>query len=424
VGIYDDTIERFTRAVKDKELLNDVGIMELIKTVAFSQEYRQNIELLAMAEVINPTSETSLLLRLSNEQGYVKLQSPQHIRFKVKSSEHLTLKIDTQLTSGNKLFLLREEGHLVNGIETELTASREFLKTREVKISSEQYTEVDLGTSYQEITRVVSESLILSQNFVKDDSNAMYRVDENGQVWCIIKNSQFKEGEVIHLKIYTTVPDSLSIVGYLNIIDINLKSDIIFSDIKTVSSPIPPMTTKEMRETLLYHRNPLGDIVTNQSYRDLILSNLNIDNIKIWFEKEESKESGFKSSNINKVFISYISNEHLDDAIEELILTRVRDKAIVFRKPSIKVIKVTVGLTNYNPVPINESTFYSFKNSIHGIKNRLERVSINRAIDTFYGRDVDTSVSFDVADATGSLNEFYSIEVDNIDIKVSNASIV
>jgi len=436
MGIYEDTISHFSRLIEEdatlKPLLEDVGMQKIIEVVAYSQELRLNQELVSLAESVYPQSMKMLLLKLMRETAYLRLKKPLVVEFSIESKTDIILPRNAKFTSGNKLLYLNSSANLNVNEKSKVRATVGFFRKKRVTIDSTGLvTRFKLGCTYLELTGVEGISTMLrfdknfniansnmlrfSQNFNIANSNAMFNIDMDGEMELILKNSQFQKGAIIDIYIFTSPTEAGEInrLAYIN-------GSMIIEDINIIQKATEPMTPKEILEILTYDRGILGDIITNNDYKTFLqnaLSNLKL--IKVWFEKEESRQNGFSLSNTNKVFISYLNSTVTDDGlnsrIEDLIISKVQDRAVIFVPPTIVTPTITIDVYG----AFSEQETASIKNLLMGKYSTISRKSIRGKIKSRFG-DIEMDISLDLSGASGKLNEFYLIERDSVVVNVVN----
>lgn len=413
MGIYEDTIRHFSRLIEEdatlKPLLEDVGMQKIIEVVAYSQELRLNQELVSLAESIYPQSMKMLLLKLMRETAYLRLKKPLVVEFDITSKTDIILPRNAKFTSGNKLLYLNDSADLNANEKSKVRATVGFVRKKRVTIDSTgMVTRFKLNCTYLELTGVKGTSTMLrfSQNFNIANSNAMFNIDMDGEMELILRNSQFQKGSIIDIYIFTSPTKSGEInrLAYIN-------GSMIIENIKTIQKPTEPMTPKEILEILTYDRGILGDVITNNDYKTFLQNALpNLKLVKIWFEKEESRQNGFSLSNANKVFISYLNSTVTSTVIEDLINAKVQDKAVIFVPPTIATPTITIDVYG----AFNEQETASIKNLLIGKYSSLSRKSIRSKIKSRF--DIEMDISLDLSEASGKLNEFYQIEIENVNV--------
>lgn len=431
MSIYEDTIAYFKKVISDDatiaELGDDVGVNKIIEVMAYSQEYRLNKEFLAVSEMINPKGEKALLSRLMVERGYLRLQSPVEVSFNIEndSDETIELKEDTEFTSGSRLLLLKNKILLSPKSTTMATARLCFVKSGNVTVGSGFVTKINLGCSYRELVEVVKTNdglkFNFSQNFIEPNSNAMYELGLDGNIYLVLKNNLFSPNEEIEFKVYTAPKlDGLPTISRLTIIG---SRQFIISNIVDSGTYSKAMTTEEMSNALLYDRNILGDIIINSDYETLIKNSFtDIQMLSVWFEKDEEKFSGKDLPNINKVFISYVSKDGvvLDNNIDLLIQSKVRDKAVIIIEPLLIDIEVTIEVDNYSDTMITEAQMQVIKNSIVGEYRTITKHRLRVEIRKVLYDEIEVDVVINMKESTGYYNEFYRVLDENIAILVEN----
>ena len=242
-SVYDKTLEEFRARCLDnpllKPLVNDIGIQEIIKSIAYSQQQKLDEYLVALSEIANPRSEKMLLYMTMTKLGHLKLQEP--LKIKYKSSK----KLDkfTELTSGADMYLTISEDVAIFG----------QVRHEKFSINGGVFTKYDLDCTYRELvdTELSFNGKILkrSQKFKDDTADYMLEISPKNTMVLVVRNGiNLKSGDevdvsIITSKISTNIPNRLSVIN---------DNSISITGIELLSPPIPYDSTKQLREMLKY----------------------------------------------------------------------------------------------------------------------------------------------------------------------------
>jgi len=440
--IYEKIKEIFDKSFP-RELREDIGFQKIIDTIAYSQEYRLNLELMAQSEIANPRSLKVLLARLLNDGHTLRYAKPLQVSFVVEASgngnngsDGVVIDKHSKFSSGSQLLISEQSVKILNGAETRMTAIVATVRKKSITVNQnkdEFITVVPLNCSYLEFVEVQSPELIFSNHFRAKNSNAMISFDTNGMVLLVIRNSKFKINESFNIDVIVTKPNAPREVKRISLID--NPSNVSVMDLVQSRAYTPPMSSKEMRELLLYGGGN-NCILTPYDYKRKIKEEIeDIGLINLWLEKDEIKATGkHLAQNINKIFISYLvigdnlngngnksKRDRIDFLITKLVDKYSLDKAIVFRTPHIIKPTITVTLENYNTeTPIPQTLKDEIINKCVGTAKTLNRYEIKKdilklvydGIDVV-GVDIDVGSSKDVVDEY-ELPIFYSFVEENI----------
>jgi hypothetical protein len=419
-----------------KEYENDLGIGLISKSLDFKINKTLSIIEDEIRELYYPTLESTLLANLMYRVGYLRFKNPLKVKLDVTSNDDVTLEKFSRFTDGQDLYLLANEINISSNTPTQVTLSlEERIVSNDIEIKdANRYFYYDLGATYKDITKVDiyfnNNKLIYSQNFVDFDSEFSIECDINGylKVVVLLGNEEanlLKNGDILSIETFissdtSTTPDNMAIIGS----DYNIVCNNIF----TYENYMPYLSIDEMKNMIKFGRKNIGDICLNEDYRQFILKNVgNIAYIKVWQEREEILEFNNSTSNINKVFVSYItlSNEvrnfDIDTQINNLFFKNLYGKEVVIRDANIVDVSVTIVIkTQENFTNI---AYDNIKNNIIGVYDGKSKQISKNSIYAETFREVTKMFGvFELSIYMSDLgsyknNKFYRILSENISVK-------
>jgi hypothetical protein len=355
-----ETTEYFKQQINNNEIFknleNDTGVIFLEN----STDYKINkaVETInqQLEEVTQPKSELFLLAHLLYRTGYMKLPQPLTIRAIINSDDDINLKQYSRFTDGENIFLLANSRQIQADTDVECEFSCMERYTKEITIDNGNlFFYIPLNITYREIAKVEilkdNKALKYSQNFIDFDSEYSYEINSDGYMQVVIllnneKANNLKLDDKLTINYFVLndrvkLPDGLSIIetGY----------NIIVKDIQPLTPLYKGLTLQDMSNIVKYGRANIGDLCINEDYYQFIMKNIkNILVLKVWQEQEEAKEVQTDISNINKVFLCYVTNDGLirdtliDEKITNLIQTQIYGKEVIIRDTNIYDLTLTI----------------------------------------------------------------------------------
>lgn len=414
---------------------DDLGIIALGNELGYKIDDAVNRNTNKITEFYMPSTEPVLLSKLMYELGYIRFQKPLVITADVKSGADVTLDKNQRFTSGVDVFILNESAALQSGVTENLSLTMATRREINVTVSNNNFFfKVPLGTTYRKLydfkVYLGESELKYSQQFTTEDSDYSLEVDIGGNMILAVRtgntNGQnVKISDALRIEIFETIPSD-EVPGSLGIIG---DFDIICENIQKKSLYEPYLTIPQMQNILLYSKNINNSLVYNEDYKNLILAHVRgIQLIKVWQQEQEDQENGQLACNINKVFVSFLSDNmrsvlELETDIRDTVNSTVYGKYVEFRDPLYVPITLQIDIVNNTKRSIQSIKVDEIKNTLNGYYDDIDK-KINKAtiyktvIDALKEYDIDVDITMtDKPEAQNAT--FYSIPTENITINVT-----
>jgi len=410
MSLYDDIISDFNSRCANspllKSLVNDVGIQNIVKTLAYSQEQRQKELLVEMSELINPRSEKVLLHKLATKHAYLRLQQPLEVKFRAYNPNGILYPKHTMLTDGANMYITKYDYTAQPNQQIEVKAMFAFKRSMNANINTNIYTKVDLDCTYRELSnidvRVGDKQLIRSQCFIDPKSHYMLEISPKNTMILVVRRHDLNVGDTLDIDIFTssvsaTAPSKLSFIEY---------SDTIIDNIEIHKPAVPFDLTKELRDKFKYDKNPIGSLLFNEDYYHFIRSNVQpFTYLEVWLE------------DCNKIYVSYESIVNQDESITKLIHATTPNKEIIFVAPIFLNTSISLTLTNYTLNSIPSSLLDTVRALLIGRydkSNPLSKSKIHRKLSDILDEDIEIHIDIELP----VLGNGKIIEVTNNDIEI------
>ena len=362
---------------------SDLGLKLISANLEYKIDYTQQKLSKDMKEMYFPEEEFTLLAHLLYRIGYIRFKRPLKINANITSGSEAQLAEGTRFTDGQDIYYLDEFAKFdANETrEVTLTNSKQYVKEYTVT-DAILYYKIPTNVTYKDLQSVEIKrngiSLKYSQLFVKYDSEYSYEIQSDGFVYVVIllgntNGLNIQLEDVLTAKIITA-PDTVEVPNNLSIIENGY--DLAIPEISLNQSYSAPMTIDDMKEMVQFGRKSRGDIVLNEDYRQFILIGVGgIKEVRVWQEREETEEVGYKIENINKLFVSYIGeidNVSLDNEIINTIQDNIYGKPVTIKEAIIVPINVSILLKSNES--ISSATTQKIKDEIKGYYDDVHRV--------------------------------------------------
>jgi len=431
---YDDY---FLKLIESNEFLKsfkeDYGLKLISNALDYKIKGSQKAINDEIRESYNPTKEETLLAYLMYKIGYLKFKKPMVLTASVKSDSSVLLPAGSRFSDGSFLYYTSNSVNLIADsiVEVDFELIEKYSKIITVENGS-VYSYYDTNISYKDISSVDikkdGNTLVYSQNLIKLESDYTIEIKTDGTVSVVFfLNNEFglniKSGDELEVEITTTSdkatqPDNLGIVesGY----------DVVVSNINVKSNYEPFMSLQDMQNMIKYGRKNLGDLVLNEDFRQMILSNVSgIKEIKVWQQREEDLENE-DLSNINKVFVSYIlenglvNDNDVTRNIISLIQSNVYGREAIVRTANIY--QLSVGIVIYTDEALSLEWLEYIKDMLSGFYDDIHiKISESYVYMKVYSylstKLINFRIDVNMTDKGDYFNnKFYSIEEENINI--------
>ena len=409
---------------------NDIGIQQIVKSIAYAYEQSQLTYLQGLGEIFSPRSEKLLLHFLLTTLGYVSFQKGMRVKFTLTSKEDINLdKLTNKLTNGKDIFLLETDINILANTPTELVVKRENVTIVNVTVKGTIFYKYKTSYTYKDIATIEVyrgvNKLKMSQGFIDYSSDYMLEIDGDGYFWVVVRLNNthglsIQNNDTLELRIFTTYPTfkpphNLSLIGIVNTI---------VSDIQIEEPYKPFLTTREMREIYQYNKNFNNSLIYNEDFKRMITAHVaGILYIRVWQQEDEDRQEGASVEHINKVYVSYLPqtpNDNLDDKIIECIESRIEGRPVIIKTPNIVEPLINLTITNYSKRAINSQIVTAIENSLLGYYDDSERrlnagILHNYIITNHLTNLEDVSLNVKIEGKGVALNEtFYNVKIDNI----------
>ena len=413
------------------EFKNDLGLRLISENLEYSIERTEESIKNAISGLYDPKEELILLAHLMYRVGYLRLKKPLVISATITSGDAVILPKGTRFSDGIDVYYLNDAVSLQENIEgvITLTNSLEFNSTHTVQ-SAKRYYKIATGLTYRELSgfevKLGNKRLTYSQLFVANDSELSLEIQSDGKIFIVVligntSGVNISIGDELSVKLIST-PDTNKAPSNLAIIENGF--NIAIPSINVLRNYEPPMSIQGMKDMVQFGRKNIGDIVLNEDYNQFLLKSVSgIEMIKSWQERDETRETGYKLSNINKVFVSYIgvdSNIGLDAEIVNAINAFIYGKAVEIK--TAVIIPFFVGITIKTNEGVSAELINNIKAGLVGYYDGIKRRKSKSAIYKTVFEIVSESISvFDLTVNTTDTGvyknrEFFEIKNDNISI--------
>lgn len=314
--------EYFYNLIKNDEKLKpfkqDLGL--LLISNALDYKIKKTTEIISneIKENYYPTRLETLIAYSMYRIGYFRFKKPLKLYIDCVNQTDKDMDIYSKFSDGQSIFITKQAYSLKANKKQTIEVIQQERYTKTVTISNGKiYSYIDLNLSYKDITEIRifkdDEELIYSQNFVNDEADYSYEMNMDGNLSIVVLLGN-KNGQNIQ------IDDDLDIEYYISN-DLNIKPenlgiieddyDLVINNIRIKENFEPFFDKEYMQQLVKYGRKNLGDITLNEDYRQFILKNVaNIQVLKVWQEREETKQNGYDLANINKVFVCYIDTDN------------------------------------------------------------------------------------------------------------------
>ncbi len=335
---------------------NDLGLRLIAKDLEYKVNQTKESIASEIKEVYNPTREDTLLAHLAFRTGYLRFKKPLRIKCKLTSNNAVSLDKDTRFTDGNYVYYLDDFVHLSAGEPKEATLTlKEKHTIEQTLIKGTIFAHIPIPITYKECINIScfngDKELKYSQNFVDWDSDFSIETlaDTNLQVVLRLdNNNNVKLGDTIKV-IYETSFDVDSPPDGITIIETGY--DIVADDIQIYQNYLPPLSIEDMQYLIKYQRKNIGDIVVNEDFRQMFIRKVRpLKIIKVWQQREEAKYAGFDVSQINTVYVAYLTldNKTQDDAVnyelKKALEGAIYGRNLVVREANIVDLQVDISI--------------------------------------------------------------------------------
>lgn len=367
-------------------LKDDLGVIALGNEMAYKIDDAVKRITNQFTEFYDPTTEAVLLSKLMYGLGYIRFQKPLVISADIKSGVDVTLDKHQRFTTGVDVFILDEAVSLVAGVPQTLTLTmgtkRDILATVD---SSNFYFKIPLQASYKRLYDFNvyrgDEKLKYSQMFIEEDSDVTLEVELDGSMVVSVKTANLNGenillGDNLRVEVFETipsddVPETLAIIGDFDIICENITKHSIYESYLSIT---------QMQDILKYDKNINNSIVYNENYKNLIKTQVRgINLLKVWQQEQEDYENGALACNINKVFVSFLSDgvrgaTEIEKEISNLVNDTVYGRYVKHISPVYAPLDVQIDITNNTKKAIPSVKLEEIQNAISGYYDDIDRV--------------------------------------------------
>ncbi|MFT7880441.1 MAG: hypothetical protein ABXS91_08615 [Sulfurimonas sp.] len=433
LSFFLNLVESDPRIAQHKD---DLGIIALGNELGYKIDDAVNRNTNKISEFYMPTTEPVLLSKLMYELGYIRFQKPLMISAEVKSGVDVTLEKYQRFTSGVDIFILNEGITLQAGVAKKLTMTMGTRREFSVLVNNDNhFFKIPLKTTYRKLYDFKAYSgdteLKYSQQFVEEDSDVSIEVDIDGNMVLVVRTGNIngqdvKLNDVLRIEVFETVPSD-DVPGSLGIIG---DFDIICENIQKTSLYEPYLSIPQMQNILLHNKNINNSLVYNEDFKNFIKANVRgIDLIKVWQQEQEDAENGELACNINKVFVSFLSDgvrgvPDINNDIQNTVHGTAYGRFVEFYDPLYVPITLQVDIVNNTKRSIQSIKIDEIKNELIGYYDDIDRI-INKVtiyktvISALSDHDIDV-VDITMTNKPEAQNAtFYSVVAENLTINVT-----
>ena len=418
-----------------KGLEHDIGLRLISEELEYKIDYTKKKLEQDVRGIYDPKEELALLAHLIYKIGYIRFKKPLEVKATLKNldSEIASIYKGMRFSDGADIYYSDTNINLNINEEAEVKfiCKNVYKKTHAITDATLFY-HIETNTSYKDFVGAKitknGDPLKYSQNFIEWGADYSYEIDGNKNVKIVImlnneNGRSIQLGDELEVIIETAPdtkipPDGLMVIedGYELVIEDNITIE---------NGYIPPMSIQEMKDYIKYGRQNIGDLVLNEDYRQFILRNIGgIDEVKVWQEREETKQNGWSVSNINKIFVSAVATQETKDAIKNLIEEYIYGKEVVFNSPVINDILINAIISTKQSIP--STAIKNIKQLLSGYYDGIHKKMSKESIYTLVFQELlkeidDFALDIQLSQIQDYKNEnFYKVDYDNIVIQVTS----